>query len=53
MTRARQQRDEKMRRTGQVFDLVVVGGGANGCAIAWDAALRGVRVLLLEKEDFG
>lgn len=35
------------------FDVVVVGGGANGCGIAWDAALRGLRVLLLEKEDFG
>lgn len=35
------------------FDLVVIGGGANGCAIAWDAALRGLRVALLEKEDFG
>ena len=53
MSRVRQQREEKVRRTAQAFDLVVVGGGANGCAIAWDAALRGVRVLLLEKEDFG
>ncbi|MCW2804559.1 MAG: Glycerol-3-phosphate dehydrogenase [Propionibacteriaceae bacterium] len=35
------------------FDLIVIGGGANGCGIAWDAALRGLRVLLLEKEDFG
>jgi glycerol-3-phosphate dehydrogenase len=35
------------------FDVIVIGGGANGCGIAWDAALRGLRVLLLEKEDFG
>ncbi|GAA1023191.1 FAD-dependent oxidoreductase [Acrocarpospora pleiomorpha] len=35
------------------YDLVVVGGGCNGLAIAWDAALRGVPVLLLEKHDFG
>lgn len=34
-------------------DLVVIGGGANGCAIAWDAALRGMRVVLLEKHDIG
>lgn len=39
--------------TAAPFDLVVIGGGANGCGIAWDAALRGIRVLLLEKEDFG
>lgn len=53
MSRVLQQREHTLRRTAQAFDLVVVGGGANGCAIAWDAALRGVRVLLLEKEDFG
>lgn len=35
------------------FDLVVVGGGINGAAIARDASLRGLKVLLLEKKDFG
>lgn len=35
------------------FDLIIVGGGINGAAIARDAALRGLSVLLLEKEDFG
>jgi len=35
------------------FDLVVIGGGINGLAIAWDATLRGHSVLLLEKSDFG
>lgn len=34
-----------------VYDLVVVGGGINGCGIARDAAGRGLRVLLLEKGD--
>lgn len=34
------------------FDLVVIGGGINGAAIARDAALRGLSVLLLEKDDF-
>ncbi|MFO1257908.1 MAG: glycerol-3-phosphate dehydrogenase [Gammaproteobacteria bacterium] len=33
------------------FDLVVVGGGINGTAIAADAAGRGLKVLLCEKED--
>jgi glycerol-3-phosphate dehydrogenase len=35
------------------YDLIVIGGGINGSGIARDAALRGLKVLLLEKEDFG
>lgn len=46
-------RGEAIRQTLQPFDVVVVGGGCNGSAIAWDAAMRGLRVLLLEKEDYG
>jgi glycerol-3-phosphate dehydrogenase len=30
-------------------DVIVVGGGATGCGIAWDLALRGVSVTLLER----
>ena len=33
------------------FDLLVVGGGINGAAIARDAAGRGMKVLLVEKDD--
>jgi glycerol-3-phosphate dehydrogenase len=33
------------------FDLLIVGGGINGCAIARDAAIRGAKVLLVEKDD--
>ena len=33
------------------FDLVVVGGGVNGAGIARDAAGRGLKVLLCEKDD--
>ncbi|CRX38226.1 glycerol-3-phosphate dehydrogenase/oxidase [Estrella lausannensis] len=35
------------------YDLIVIGGGIVGCAIAKDAALRGLSVLLIEKQDFG
>lgn len=34
------------------FDLLVIGGGITGCGIARDAALRGLRVALVEKDDF-
>jgi glycerol-3-phosphate dehydrogenase len=30
-------------------DVLVVGGGVTGCGVAWDLALRGVRVTLLEQ----
>lgn len=32
-----------------IFDLVIIGGGINGCAIAADAALKGLKVCLIEK----
>lgn len=32
-------------------DLLIIGGGATGGGIAWDAALRGLRVLLVEMGD--
>ncbi len=35
----------------QPFDLLVIGGGINGCGIARDAAGRGVSVLLVEQDD--
>jgi len=35
-----------------MFDLLVIGGGITGCGIARDAALRGLRVALVEKDDF-
>src|SRR5947207_1231282 len=33
------------------YDLAIVGGGINGAGIADDAAGRGLKVLLLEKDD--
>ncbi len=35
------------------FDIVVVGGGIYGATMAWEAASRGLSVILLEKKDFG
>ena len=38
-------------KSGDVFDLLVIGGGATGCGIAADAASRGLKVALVEKND--
>ncbi len=35
-----------------VFDAAIIGGGINGTGIARDLALRGLRVVLFEKDDF-
>jgi glycerol-3-phosphate dehydrogenase len=37
---------------GESFDLIVLGGGIVGTGIARDAAYRGLKTLLVEKEDF-
>jgi glycerol-3-phosphate dehydrogenase len=34
-----------------IYDLIIIGGGINGCAIARDAAGRGLSVCLCEKND--
>lgn len=41
------------RLADEPFDVLVVGGGITGCGIARDAALRGLKVALVEKSDFG
>lgn len=35
------------------YDVLIIGGGINGTAVARDAALRGMKTALVEKEDFG
>lgn len=39
--------------SGPVYDLAIIGGGINGAGVARDAALRGLRVALFEREDWG
>ena len=36
----------------EIFDLCIIGGGASGAGCALDAALRGLKVALVEKTDF-
>ena len=38
---------------GEEFDVAIIGGGIIGAGLARDAALRGLRVALFEKRDFG
>lgn len=38
--------------TEGTFDLLVLGGGITGAGVALDAALRGLRVALIDKGDF-
>src|SRR5271154_155828 len=40
------------RLSRDIFDLLVIGGGITGACIARDAALRGLSVALIEKNDF-
>ena len=46
----RQRRWERL--TSEPFDVLVVGGGITGAGVARDAALRGLRVALVDKGDF-
>lgn len=46
-------RDEQVERLcKEEFDLAVIGAGINGAAVARDAAMRGLKVALLDKGDF-
>ena len=47
----RQQHLQQLK-DGNTFDLLVIGGGATGCGVALDAATRGLKVALVEKNDF-
>jgi glycerol-3-phosphate dehydrogenase len=40
------------RLDAEEFDVLVVGGGITGCGVALDAAARGLRTALVERDDF-
>ena len=43
---------KKIRDSKEVWDVLVIGGGATGLGTALDAASRGFKTLLLEQHDF-
>ncbi|MGH9282108.1 MAG: FAD-dependent oxidoreductase, partial [Acidimicrobiales bacterium] len=40
------------RLAAETFDVLVVGGGVTGAGVALDAAARGLRTALVERDDF-
>ncbi|MCH8826784.1 MAG: glycerol-3-phosphate dehydrogenase/oxidase [Chloroflexi bacterium] len=44
---------DQAKDTSITWDLIVIGGGATGLGTAVDAASRGYRTVLLERDDFG
>ncbi len=42
---------EKLSR--DEYDVIIIGAGIYGVTTAWDAALRGLKVALIDKGDFG
>lgn len=53
-------RDQMLARLGateskdkeEIWDLLIVGGGATGAGVAVDAATRGYKTALVERDDF-
>jgi glycerol-3-phosphate dehydrogenase len=39
--------------SGKRYDVFIIGGGITGAFIAWDCSLRGLKVALVDKGDFG
>lgn len=44
---------EPQKTAEKTFDLIIIGGGVYGVMLSLEASLAGLRVLLLERGDFG
>lgn len=49
---ANREKHIEQMKNGDAFDLLVIGGGATGAGVALDAASRGLRVAMVERDDF-
>ena len=46
-------RQKKLQHIEQeTFDILIIGGGITGAGVARDASMRGMKVCLLEQNDF-
>ncbi len=52
MVMVREQMISEIQKTNQIWDVVIVGGGASGLGAALEAVTRGMKTLLLEQNDF-
>ncbi|VDD79145.1 unnamed protein product [Mesocestoides corti] len=48
----REQNVERMMKNSEIFDVLVIGGGATGTGIALDSVTRGLSTCLVDKQDF-
>ncbi|MBN21231.1 MAG: hypothetical protein CL678_08075 [Bdellovibrionaceae bacterium] len=48
----RQRKESLQKFETEVFDILIIGGGITGAAVARDAATRGLKVALVEQNDF-
>jgi glycerol-3-phosphate dehydrogenase len=44
--------NDRLKVNAPQFDLIVIGGGINGAGVVRDAALRGLKTLLIDQGDF-
>ncbi|KAJ5112973.1 FAD dependent oxidoreductase-domain-containing protein [Penicillium angulare] len=51
-SRLQQIQDLKRSQSEEEYDLLVIGAGATGSGIALDAATRGLKVAVVERDDF-
>ena len=49
---SRQEQLAALRDSENKFDVLIIGGGASGAGCALDAASRGLKVALVERDDF-
>lgn len=55
--KSREEQIAELKRNGatpseEAYDLLVIGGGATGSGIALDAVTRGLKVAMVERDDF-
>jgi len=48
----RQEQLSALKNSANKFDVLIIGGGASGAGCALDAASRGLKVALVERDDF-